>query len=214
LERHFGLIEGDAETPYRKLLEVVPFSETDRRHWVAFLAALTFPLSGAEVGLWMGAGSLALVSGAYALSAWQREMPRILYPSGLAAAIGLGMAGPTLLHSLPDPNYGLLYLPFAAAVAAIGYAVRARGGSRYAEPLLRVAFLASLFCLALQPAEAGSGTKQATAAGILAGLALLYAAASCLEGADARRVAVLTCLACGSLAGALLVAPMPAPRRR
>lgn len=42
LERHFGLIEGDAETPYRKLLEVVPFSETDRRHWVAFLAALMF----------------------------------------------------------------------------------------------------------------------------------------------------------------------------
>ena len=42
LERHFGLIEGDAETPYRKLLEVVPFSEADRRHWVAFLAAQMF----------------------------------------------------------------------------------------------------------------------------------------------------------------------------
>ena len=42
LERHFGLIEGDAEVPYRKLLEVVPFSETDRRHWVAFLAAQMF----------------------------------------------------------------------------------------------------------------------------------------------------------------------------
>ena len=42
LERHFGLIEGDAEAPYRKLLEVVPFSETDRRHWVAFLAAQMF----------------------------------------------------------------------------------------------------------------------------------------------------------------------------
>jgi hypothetical protein len=42
LERHFGLIEGDAEAPYRKLLEIVPFSETDRRHWVAFLAAQMF----------------------------------------------------------------------------------------------------------------------------------------------------------------------------
>lgn len=42
LERHFGLIEGDAEPPYRKLLEVVPFSESDRRHWVAFLAAQMF----------------------------------------------------------------------------------------------------------------------------------------------------------------------------
>lgn len=42
LERHFGLIEGDAEIPYRKLLEVVPFSEADRRHWVAFLAAQMF----------------------------------------------------------------------------------------------------------------------------------------------------------------------------
>ena len=36
------MIEGDAEIPYRKLLEVVPFSETDRRHWVAFLAAQMF----------------------------------------------------------------------------------------------------------------------------------------------------------------------------
>jgi hypothetical protein len=42
LERHFGLIEGDAEAPYRKLLDVVPFSEPDRRHWVAFLAAQMF----------------------------------------------------------------------------------------------------------------------------------------------------------------------------
>ena len=42
LERHFGLIEGDAEAPYRKLLEIVPFSEIDRRHWVAFLAAQMF----------------------------------------------------------------------------------------------------------------------------------------------------------------------------
>jgi hypothetical protein len=42
LERHFGLIEGDAEAPYRKLLEIVPFSEPDRRHWVAFLAAQMF----------------------------------------------------------------------------------------------------------------------------------------------------------------------------
>ena len=42
LERHFGVIEGDAEAPYRKLLDVVPFSETDRRHWVAFLAAQMF----------------------------------------------------------------------------------------------------------------------------------------------------------------------------
>jgi hypothetical protein len=42
LERHLGLIEGDAEAPYRKLLEVVPFSESDRRHWVAFLAAQMF----------------------------------------------------------------------------------------------------------------------------------------------------------------------------
>jgi hypothetical protein len=36
------LIEGDAEAPYRKLLDVVPFSETDRRHWIAFLAAQMF----------------------------------------------------------------------------------------------------------------------------------------------------------------------------
>ncbi len=42
LEQHFGLIEGDAEAPYRKLLDIVPFSETDRRHWVAFLAAQMF----------------------------------------------------------------------------------------------------------------------------------------------------------------------------
>lgn len=38
LERLFGLVEGDAKIPYMKLLRVEPFSEPDRRHWVAFLA--------------------------------------------------------------------------------------------------------------------------------------------------------------------------------
>lgn len=42
LERLFGLVEGDAQKPYMKLLRVEPFSEQDRRHWVAFLATQLF----------------------------------------------------------------------------------------------------------------------------------------------------------------------------
>ena len=38
LERFFAVVEGDARTPYMKLLNGHPFSEEDRRHWVAFLA--------------------------------------------------------------------------------------------------------------------------------------------------------------------------------
>jgi len=42
LERLFGLVEGDAQTPYMKLLRVEPLSERDRRHWIAFLATQMF----------------------------------------------------------------------------------------------------------------------------------------------------------------------------
>lgn len=39
LEALFSAIESDAGVPYQKLLNMVPFSESDRRHWVAFLIA-------------------------------------------------------------------------------------------------------------------------------------------------------------------------------
>jgi hypothetical protein len=39
LESLFSAIESDAGVPYQKLLDMVPFSEDDRRHWVAFLIA-------------------------------------------------------------------------------------------------------------------------------------------------------------------------------
>jgi len=42
LEHLFSLIEGDAGTVYKKLLEMIPITEADRRHWVAFLAAQLF----------------------------------------------------------------------------------------------------------------------------------------------------------------------------
>ena len=42
MERLFSLIEGDAGPVYRKLLDLIPINETDRRHWVAFLAAQVF----------------------------------------------------------------------------------------------------------------------------------------------------------------------------
>ena len=42
LERYFGLVEGDAAGPYRKLLTVEPLSERDRRCWVAFLTVQLF----------------------------------------------------------------------------------------------------------------------------------------------------------------------------
>ena len=42
LERLFGLVEGDAQSPYMKLLRVEPLSERDRRHWIAFLATQMF----------------------------------------------------------------------------------------------------------------------------------------------------------------------------
>ena len=38
LERYLSLVETDAQGPYQKLLDTVPFSEADRRKWVAFLA--------------------------------------------------------------------------------------------------------------------------------------------------------------------------------
>lgn len=42
LESLFSAIESDAGVPYQKLLDMVPFSEDDRRHWVAFLIAQLF----------------------------------------------------------------------------------------------------------------------------------------------------------------------------
>lgn len=42
LESLFAAIESDAGVPYKKLLNMVPFSENDRRHWVAFLIAQMF----------------------------------------------------------------------------------------------------------------------------------------------------------------------------
>jgi len=42
LERYFGLVEGDAAGPYRKLLTAEPLSEQDRRCWVAFLTVQLF----------------------------------------------------------------------------------------------------------------------------------------------------------------------------
>jgi hypothetical protein len=39
LEKLFGLIEGDAQQPYSKLLSVVPLTENERRRWIAFLIA-------------------------------------------------------------------------------------------------------------------------------------------------------------------------------
>lgn len=42
LESLFGAIESDAGVPYKKLLNMVPFSEEDRMHWVAFLIAQLF----------------------------------------------------------------------------------------------------------------------------------------------------------------------------
>jgi hypothetical protein len=42
LESLFAAIETDAGVPYKKLLDMVPFSEDDRRHWVAFLIAQLF----------------------------------------------------------------------------------------------------------------------------------------------------------------------------
>jgi hypothetical protein len=42
LERYFSLVEGDAKIPYSKLLEMIPLSEGDRRHWIAFLVVQLF----------------------------------------------------------------------------------------------------------------------------------------------------------------------------
>lgn len=39
LEALLSEIESDAGTPYKKLLNMVPFGEEDRRHWVAFLTS-------------------------------------------------------------------------------------------------------------------------------------------------------------------------------
>jgi hypothetical protein len=37
LERHFHLVETDASTAYSKLLDTIPLSEDERRHWIAYL---------------------------------------------------------------------------------------------------------------------------------------------------------------------------------
>lgn len=42
LESLFAAIESDAGSPYKKLLNMVPFCEDDRKHWVAFLIAQIF----------------------------------------------------------------------------------------------------------------------------------------------------------------------------
>lgn len=42
LELLFGAIETDAGQPYKYLLDMIPFSEDDRRHWIAFLIAQLF----------------------------------------------------------------------------------------------------------------------------------------------------------------------------
>lgn len=49
LERLFHLIEGDARLSYGKLLNMVPLTEQDRRHWVAFMIAQLFRTPRATV---------------------------------------------------------------------------------------------------------------------------------------------------------------------